>query len=127
LDRKTKTFLELSYDKTEVANKCNGNPENSINPLNHFRSACRHIREVLERAPQVQTNVSIILNDEDTLRKDIVKADLTPEAAQAGTKAFVDNVSKLRVIAAGTDTLKRDVEKKFKEFSKASEGFFKEE
>jgi len=127
LERKTKTFLELTYDRTEVAHKCHGNPENCLEPLEHFKNACRHIREVLERSPRLQTNVAIVLNDEDTLRKDISKADLSAEVTQAGTKAFVDNVSKLRVMAAGTDTLKRDVEKKFKEYSKASEGFFTEE
>ena len=81
----------------------------------------------MARAPQVQSNISIVLNDEDTLRKDILKADLTPEVSQQAMRSFLDNVSKLRTSAAGTDTIKRDVEKKFKEFSKASEGFFPKE
>ena len=74
----------------------------------------------------MQYNIKIILNDEETLRKDIMKADLTSEESVEATKAFLDNISKLRVMSMGTDTLYRDVEKKFKEFSAAAKGFFKE-
>ena len=56
-----------------------------------------------------------------------MKADLPQTEIQQGIKTFCDNVSKLRVVAAGTDTIKRDVEKKFKEFTKAASGFFDDE
>ena len=55
-----------------------------------------------------------------------MKADLTSEESVDATKSFLENISKLRVMSAGTDTLHRDVEKKFKEYSAASRGFFKE-
>lgn len=105
---------------------CTGDSENSILPLEHFSCACRHIRNVLWHTPQVESNVQIILQDEEKLRKDIMKSDLTPELMQQTTKTFLENVSKLRVVAAGTDTIKRDVEKKFREFVNASKGFFPE-
>ncbi|XP_045172907.2 uncharacterized protein LOC123534641 [Mercenaria mercenaria] len=124
LERKSMNFIELTYDTKEITNTCAGDPETVIKPLEHFSNACRHIRNVLAHAPQVEHNVKIILQDEDTLKKEIMKADLSTTEIQQGIKTFCDNVSKLRTVAAGTDTIKRDVEKKFKEFSKASEGFF---
>ena len=127
VDRKGKTFLEVTYDKQEVSRKCTGNPENATRPLDHFSSACSNIRSILQHSPQVETNVKIILQDEETLRKDIIKSDLSSELMQQATKVFLENVSKLRVVAAGTDTMKRDVEKKFKEFVKASQWFFSEQ
>lgn len=124
LDRKSKNFIELTYDTKEITRVCEVNPETVIRPLDHFSNACRHIRNILEHAPQVERNVKIILQDEDILKKEIMKADLSTTEIQQGIKIFCDNVSKLRVVAAGTDTIKRDVENKFKEFVKASEGFF---
>lgn len=127
VERKSKNFIELTYSATEVSRNCTVNPEQVIPALEHFKSACKNIRDVLERAKQVQYNINIILNDEETLRKDIMKADLTSEESVDATKSFLDNISKLRVMGAGTDTLHRDVEKKFKEFSAASKGFFNED
>lgn len=126
IERKSKNFIEVKFDAKEIAKACEGNPEDVIRPLEHFANACRHIRNVLSHAPQVEQNVKIILQDEDNLKKEIMKADMTTTEIQQGIKIFLDNVSKLRTVAAGTDTIKRDVEKKFKEFSKASEGFFLE-
>lgn len=126
VERKSKNFIEITYSSSEVSRKCTSNPETVIPPIEYFKSACKNIRDVLERAKQVQYNIKIILNDEETLRKDIMKADLTSEESVEATKAFLDNISKLRVMAMGTDTLHRDVEKKFKEFSAAAKGFFRE-
>ena len=126
VERKSKNFIEITYSPSEVSRKCTVNPERVIPAIEYFKSACKNIRDVLERAKQVQYNIKIILNDEETLRKDIMKADLTSEESVEATKAFLDNISKLRVMATGTDTLHRDVEKKFKEFSTAAKGFFKE-
>lgn len=109
-----------------MSNCCQGNPDEVIQPLGHYGNACSHIRNVLSHAPQVENNLKIILQDEDKLKKDIMKADLSTTEVQQGIKTFLHNVSKLRTIASGVDTIKRDVEKKFKMFSKASEGFFKE-
>ena len=126
VERRTKIFIELKYDKEEVAKSCRGEPENSLRPLEHFSSACRYIRNILEHAPQVESNVKIILAEEEKLRKDIMKSDLGSDEMQEATKAFLFNVSRLRTVAAGTDTIRRDVEKKFKEFANASKGFFTE-
>lgn len=126
VERKSKNSIEISYSATEVSRNCTVNPEQVIPALEYFKSACKNIRDVLERAKQVQYNISIILNDEETLRKDIMKADLTSEDSVEATKALLENISKLRVMAAGSDTLHRDVEQKFKEFSAASRGFFQE-
>ena len=117
----------MTFDAREVSISCKGNPEDALRPLELFKSACRHIRDILAHAPQVQTNAKIILEKEETLRRDIQKADLSMEECQQATRSFQYNVSKLRIMAAGTDTIFRDVEKKFKEFSRACEGFFKEE
>lgn len=124
VDRKGKNFLELKYDRQEVSRACSGDPQFSVLPLEHFSASCRHIHSILQHSPQVETNVKIILQDEETLRKDIMKSDLPNEQMQQTTKVFLENVSKLRVVAAGTDTIKRDAEKKFKEFVNASKGFF---
>lgn len=72
----------------------------------------------------MESNAKIILQDEDTLRKEIMKSNLENAEMQQATKAFIENISKLRVVAAGTGTMKRDAEKKFNEFSKASKCFF---
>ncbi|KAH3784929.1 uncharacterized protein LOC127842138 [Dreissena polymorpha] len=124
IERKSKTFIEVTYDKQEVSRLCKGEPELSLLPLEHFSRACRHIRDILSHAPTVETNAKILLQDEETLRKEIMKSDLENAEMQLATKAFIDNVSKLRVVAAGTDTIKRDAEKKFNEVSKASKCFF---
>ena len=126
VERRSKNFIEIGYSPTDISRNCTVNPEQVIPAIEHFKSACKNIRDVLERAKQVQYNIGIILNDEETLRKDIMKADLTSEESVDATKSFLENISKLRVMSAGTDTLHRDVEKKFKEYSAASRGFFKE-
>ncbi|WAR03633.1 hypothetical protein MAR_010191 [Mya arenaria] len=127
VERRSKTFIEITYDKEDISKNCKGEADQSLRPLEHFSRACRHIREVLEHAPQVERNVKIILADEDRQGKDIMKSELSADAMQRATHDFHENVSKLRVVAAGTDTIRRDVEKKFKEFANASKGFFKEE
>lgn len=116
----------MTYNASEVSNKCTVNPEQVIPALEFFKSACKNLRDVLERVKQVQYNINIILNDEETFRKDIMKAELTSEESVEATKALLENISKLRAMLFGTETLHRDAEKKFKEFSSASKGFFKE-
>lgn len=126
VERKSKHFIELSYDTKEIAVCCQGNQENTIKPLEHFSNACRNINIILSHAPLVEHNVQIILQDQEKLNRDILKEDLPNSELQEALKAFLENVSKLRVMRAGSDTIKRDVEKKFAEYSKASKGFFDE-
>lgn len=127
VERKSKNFIEVTYDKEEVGRMCQCDSEKAVLPLEHFSRACRHVRNILSHSPQVETNVNIILQDEEKLRKDIMKSDLSSETMQQATKVFLENVSKLRVISAGSDTIKRDAEKKFKEFANASKGFFSDD
>lgn len=126
IERKSKNHIDVKFDVGEIRKNSQGDPEKIINSLQHYRDACKQIRNILDHAPQLEKSVSIVLNTEEDLRKDIVKLDLTNEERQKALKAVVENVSKLRSVAAGSDTIKRDVEKKFKEFSKASECFFTE-
>ncbi|KAL4223667.1 hypothetical protein ACF0H5_017135 [Mactra antiquata] len=127
IERTQKNLITVLFDSKEIARICGEKSDRVVKPLEYFASACRHIRNVLEHAPQVESNVKIILQEDEKMRKDIMKSDLSQEDIQRNIKALLENVSKMRVVAAGTDTIKRDVEKKFKEFSKASEGFFVED
>ncbi|KAL3857109.1 hypothetical protein ACJMK2_011804 [Sinanodonta woodiana] len=124
IDRKSKTLLYVSFNQKDVTEKCTVTPEQALKPLEHYQNACKYAGDVLHHAPHIKDSISIIINDEKAMRREITKADLPGEKGVDAMKAVMSNITNLKQMKVNIDTIQKYADNTFKELLEASRNFF---
>ncbi|KAK3609485.1 hypothetical protein CHS0354_022244 [Potamilus streckersoni] len=124
IERKSKTFLYVSYNPKDVSEKCAVSPEQVLKPLEYYKNACKRAGDVLQHAPHINDSISVIVNNEKGMRREITKADLPGDKGIDGMKAVMSNITKLKQMKININTIQKYTELTFKELLEASKLFF---
>lgn len=124
IGRKSKYCIQIDYDAHEVSTESGPRPEVVISALELFNRANKLTKDIMDRAPNVNRSVQLILNDENSLRKEVTKADLGPSAGPEAMKNCVENISKIRKIPSAMETIQRDTQRVFDEILAGSKCLF---
>ena len=122
-----KYSVHVTYDKKEIMRNSSANPQQVLDSLDLFNALNKNIQRILERAPEVERSATILLGDEDNLRKEITKSDLPADEGTRAMKDCMDNIHTLRRINTHLKTITKHTQTYFKEVMNASKAFFKED
>ncbi|KAK3085058.1 hypothetical protein FSP39_023621 [Pinctada imbricata] len=125
--QRRKYSVEVTYDQKEIMRNSSANPQQVLEILDRFNALNRNIQKILERAPEVERSATILLNDEDNMRKEVTKSDLPADQGTEAMRSCMDNIHTLRKINSHLKTITKHTNVYFKEVMEASKAFFKEE
>lgn len=124
---RTKNCIQIIYNQRSVSKECQGSPEDVIDTLELYNTCNKHIKSVLDKAPKVKSSISLILEEEHNLKKEVTKAD--PDGRQGVTplKVTSANFQKLHKLPSVIDTIQKYTTDIFKEISNGSKVLFDDE
>ncbi|CAG5117795.1 unnamed protein product [Candidula unifasciata] len=120
----TKNCIQITYDKRNVSEKCLGPPEEVLETLELYNRANNFIKNILARAPQVQTSIRLILDEELKLKREVTKADPDGKLGPNPLRRTTENFSKLHKLPVYIDTIQKYTGRTFKEIANGSRILF---
>ncbi|XP_025089398.1 uncharacterized protein LOC112561252 isoform X2 [Pomacea canaliculata] len=124
--QRQKNCIQLMFDQREVSENCSGLPEDALEPLELYNKVNRLIKGVLDKAPQVNKSLGLVLEDEQNLRKVITKSDLPPKEASEALHACIENISRLRKLPGFIEIIEKYTHKIFLEILEGSKVLLEE-
>ncbi|KAK3588691.1 hypothetical protein CHS0354_028902 [Potamilus streckersoni] len=123
IERKSKTFLEVSYDPEDVSENCTVSPELVLEPLRHYKTTFNHAKVVLQHTPDIKEKISVIINDKQTMLKEIAEVDPMRDGGAEGMKAIMSNIKKLKQMNLNINDVQQRTEQTCRELIDASKSF----
>lgn len=122
----TKNCIQITYDKRDISEKCQGLPENVLDTLELYNKINNLIKSILAKSPQVRSSISIVLEEEPKLKREVTKADPDGKLGPEPLRMTADNFTKLRKLPVNVDTIQKYTSKTFKEIVNGSKILFEE-
>ncbi|XP_050410196.2 uncharacterized protein LOC126824845 [Patella vulgata] len=123
---RTRYSVQLQYDVKSISECCKGLPEDTLEALALYNKANTLIRNIMEKSPQVKDSIQLVLDDEEKLRREVTKADLSPSEGPEAVKTCARNINNLRYVPGALDTIKKYTKALFQELLDSSKRFFSE-
>ncbi|ESP04717.1 hypothetical protein LOTGIDRAFT_170554 [Lottia gigantea] len=121
---RTKYSVILEYDVRDVSDCCHGLPEDTLESLQLYNKANALIRKIMEQTPHVKDSIQLVLDDEEKLRRDVTKENLSASQGPEALKICVRNINSLRSIPSSLETIQKYTDKSFKDLLESSKPFF---
>ncbi|XP_067686792.1 uncharacterized protein [Haliotis asinina] len=122
----TRFSITVEYDRLEVSRLCTGPAEDTLEALELFNKANKLTRSILEKAPKVKNTIQVVLDDEQSLRRDISKSDISTTDEPEVMKLCVANINKLRKLPGSVETIQKHTQRQFNELKESSKALFEE-
>ncbi len=123
---RTRYSVTIGYDSAEVSRRCKGPAEDTIEALELFNKINKLTKSILEKSPKVKNSVQVILDDEQSLRREISKSDLGGSDEPEAMKICVANINKLRKLPGAIETIQKHSQKQFNDIKESSKCLFEE-
>ena len=117
--------IQLEYDVKDVSANATV-LERATKAVKLYNEANRLCNLILERSSQIKRSVELIVNDEERLRREVLKSNLSNTDAPEAMKICIANVNKLRQIPGAVELIHSHTEKIFSDIKEASKVFFVE-
>jgi len=123
-----KFCIIIQYDRRDVSDQCSPKcePADVLETLELYNTCNRHIRDVMNRAHKVKSSIALILEEEEKLKRDVIKADPDGKQGPEPVRVTNANFSKLHKLPGYIDTIEKYSEKTFKEIANGSAVLFKD-
>ncbi|CAL1535310.1 unnamed protein product [Lymnaea stagnalis] len=123
---RTKNCIQITYDKRYVSQNCEGQPEEVLETLELYNKANKLIKNLLDKAPQVKSSITLVLEEEHKLKREVTKADPDGKLGPEPLKLTSQNFIKLHKIPTSIDTINNYTSKAFKEIVSGSKILFED-
>ena len=118
--KRGKHCIQLEYDAREVSEKCKGLPEDTLEALDLYNKINRLAKSVLDKSPQVSRSLQLVVEDENNLRKEVMRSDLPSSVGPEALRRCTENINRLRRLPGFIETIQKYTEKIFKEILEGS-------
>ncbi|XP_071094343.1 uncharacterized protein [Haliotis cracherodii] len=123
---RTRFSITIEYDRQEVSRMCKGPAEDTLEALDLFNKANKLTRSILEKAPKVKNTIQVVLDDEQSLRREISKSKISSTDEPEAMKMCVANINKLRKLPGSIETIQKHTQRQFNEIKESSKALFEE-
>ncbi|KAH9488262.1 hypothetical protein Btru_063878 [Bulinus truncatus] len=97
---RTKNCIQIIYDKREVSEKCEGQPEEVIETIELYNKANKLIKSIMDKSSQVSSSIQLVLEEEQKLKREVTKADPDGKLGPEPLKITGENFMKLHKVPA---------------------------
>lgn len=123
---RTKNCIQITCDKREVSEKCEGPAEDVLETIETYNKANRLMRSLLDKAPQVRSSVRLVIEQEATLKREVTKADPDGKQGPEPLRNASENFTRLHRLPGYIDTIQKYTTKTFKEIVNGSKVLFED-
>ncbi|XP_059145655.1 uncharacterized protein LOC131932757 [Physella acuta] len=123
---RTKNCVLISYDRREVSQQCQGPPEDVIEIIELYNKINKLIKNILEKSPQVRSSITLVLEEEQKLKREVTKADPDGKLGPEPLKLTSENFQKLHKLPEYINTIEKYTSKTCKEILNGSKPLFED-
>lgn len=118
--KREKYCIQLEYNAREISENCSGLPEDVLEALELYNKINRLVKNILEKSPQVSKSLSLVVQDEEHLLREVTKVDLPISQGPDVMRSCAENINHLRKLSGYIDTMQKYSDKVFKEIVEGS-------
>jgi len=124
---RTKNCIQIMYDRKTVSKCCEGQPEDVIDTLELYNTCNKHVKSVMDKSSQVKSSISLILEEEQKLKREVTKADPDGKQGPEPLRVTSKNFSKLHKLPDFIETIHKYTSHTFNEIVNGSKVLFSDD